>query len=233
MTAAPTIAAVLFDLDGTLLDTAPDLAHATNQLRAEHGLPALPFAAIRPWVSHGGTALTRLALGIPPGSSQFEAARERLLALYFADLALHTRPFPGMAEVLEALEAAGLPWGVVTNKPAWLTDPLLRAIKLTHRAACVISGDTTPERKPHPAPMLRAAAEVGVAPAQCLYLGDAERDIEAAHAAGMPGLIAAWGYIADTDQPEAWRAEGSLQHPGELLDWLGLAARAVADEAGG
>jgi len=218
--AAGRLRTVLFDLDGTLLDTAPDLAAATNGLRAHHGLPPLPFAAIRPWVSHGGTALTRLALGLEPQAEGFEAARQRLLDLYADSIAAETRLFDGMTGCLEALQSLGMDWGVVTNKPGWLTGPLLAALGLDARAACVVSGDTTPERKPHPAPLLHACSLLGRDPSECVYLGDAERDIAAARAAGMPALVATWGYLGDGDEPANWAAEALLPDPGALLAWL-------------
>jgi N-acetyl-D-muramate 6-phosphate phosphatase len=213
--------AVLFDLDGTLLDTAPDLATATNSLREQHGLAPLPFAAIRPHVSHGGTALTRLALGVEPHSAGFDEARSTLLDLYRAALHHQTQLFEGMEHCLGQLEALGLAWGVVTNKPGWLTDPLMAALGLDRRAACVVSGDTTAERKPHPLPLLHACTLLGLQPSDCIYLGDAERDIEAARAAGIPGLVAGWGYLGAEDDPTAWQAEALLEHPHALLSWLG------------
>ena len=222
------VRAVLFDLDGTLLDTAPDLAAATNGLRARHGLPPLPFSAIRPQVSHGGTALTRLALGLEPEAEGFEHARQTLLDLYQRAIAAETRLFDGMAQCLQQLEDRRLAWGVVTNKPGWLTTPLLAALGLDIRAACVVSGDTTPERKPHPAPLLHACELMGLAPSECVYLGDAERDIQAARAAGMPGLVAAWGYLGATDTPSNWRANALLDHPLALLGWLGVDGEGAA-----
>ncbi len=214
------IETVLFDLDGTLLDTAPDLAYALNRVLEEQGRAALAFAAIRPVVSHGAMALIRLGFGLEPEEPEFEPLRQRLLAIYRDNLARETRPFPGMQELLEQLETQGLRWGVVTNKPAWLTDPLLAALGLFERAACVVSGDTLPERKPHPAPMLHACRLAGSAPEACLYIGDAERDVAAGRAAGMGTLVARFGYIDKVDKPELWGADGLIDAPAEVLNWL-------------
>lgn len=211
---------VLFDLDGTLADTAPDLAFALNAVRQEQGHAPLPFETIRPVVSHGGTALIRLGFDIEPGTAAFESLRLRLLDIYRDNLALHTQLFPGMAELLDAIEQRGMNWGVVTNKPAWLTDPLLEQMGLLARAACVVSGDTVTERKPHPAPMLHACQLAGSEAQQCVYLGDAARDIEAGRAAGMRTLVALFGYIGEDEQPDSWGADGMIAHPAELLDWM-------------
>ena len=211
---------VLFDLDGTLLDTAPDLADALNAVLLEQGQEPLPYEQIRGVVSHGGMALIRLGFGIPPSDPAFEPLRRRLLDIYHVNIANKTRPFPGMAELLEALEARGLNWGVVTNKPAWLTDPLMRQLSLYERAACVVSGDTLAERKPHPAPMLHACEQAGSRPAECVYIGDAERDIEAGRNARMHTLVALFGYFMADDRPLEWQADGSISQPLELLDWL-------------
>lgn len=211
---------VLFDLDGTLADTAPDLAFALNAVRQEQGHPLLPFETIRPVVSHGGTALIRLGFNIEPGTAAFETLRLRLLDIYREHLAQHTQLFPGMAELLGAIEQRGMNWGIVTNKPAWLTDPLLEQLGLYTRAACVVSGDTVAERKPHPAPMLHACQLAGSEAQQCLYLGDAARDIEAGKRAGMKTLVALFGYIGEDEQPANWGADGMIAHPAELLDWI-------------
>lgn len=212
-------AALLLDLDGTLLDTAPDMGGALNRLRCECGLEPLPFDAIRPVVSHGAARL--IALGFPETiADEFERLRLRFLEIYAQHLAEHTRPFPGVDAVLDELEQRGVPWGVVTNKPAWLTGPLLAALALDDRAACVVSGDTLPERKPHPLPLLHAAGLVGVAPGRCVYVGDAERDIRAGRAAGMATVVAAYGYLAVDDDPARWQPTGIVREPGELLDWM-------------
>lgn len=213
--------AVLLDLDGTLLDTAPDMAAALNQLRHDEGLAELPFAQIRPHVSHGALRLIRLGFG-EPEPARFDALRKRFLDHYRGDIARHTCLFEGFEEVLAALEAAGLRWGIVTNKPGWLTEPLLAAIGLDRRSACVVSGDSLPERKPHPMQLLHAAAQLGLEPRECAYLGDAERDVQAARNAGMIPLVAGFGYLNDGEDPRSWQPEAVLARPQELLDWLGL-----------
>lgn len=220
MTALAGIRAVLFDLDGTLVDTAPDLGYALNLQRGRHGLAPLADAVIRPQASHGARGLLGLGFGIGPDDAKFPAMREEFLELYAANICRHSQPFPGILGLLDALEARGLKWGVVTNKPARFTEPLLSILDLAERAACIVSGDTCPQPKPHPAPMLAAAELCGAAPAACLYLGDAERDIEAARAAGMPALVAAWGYLDATDTPGAWGAHAEIRHPLDTLDYL-------------
>ena len=216
-------AALLLDLDGTLLDTAPDMGGALNLLRAEHGLEPLPAATIRPVVSHGAMRLVRLGFPAAEGDA-FETLRLRFLDLYAANLAVGTRLFPGFEAVLDALESRGQPWGIVTNKPGWLTAPLLAALGLDRRAACAVSGDTVAERKPHPLPLLHAAGLIDVEPAACVYVGDAERDIQAGRAAGMTTVVAAYGYLERDEDPLRWGPHGLVQHPTELLEWM---ARAV------
>lgn len=211
---------ILFDLDGTLLDTAPDMARALNRLRQEEGYPALPFEAIRPMVSHGSPGLIKLGFGRAPDDVEFEILRQRFLHLYASDLAVKTALFPGMENVLQQLEANAIPWGVVTNKPAWLTEPLLRALRLWEWAACVVSGDTLAQRKPDPAPLLYASRQVGVAPECCIYVGDAERDVQAGKSAGMKTLVACFGYLGEADRPEIWQADGLIDKPEELFAWL-------------
>ncbi len=213
------IDAVLFDLDGTLLDTAPDMAAALNALRIEESEPPIPFTEIREHVSHGGAALVRL--GFPEArDAEFERLRMRLLKLYRRDIPRETRLFDGLESVLGELERTHVPWGVVTNKPGWLTEPLLAALDLASRAGCVVSGDTLPERKPHPRPLLHAARLMGLEPLRCLYVGDAERDMRAARAAGMRTLIARYGYLSAGDRPEAWLADGMVDRPGDILAWM-------------
>lgn len=211
---------VLFDLDGTLADTAPDLAYALNRVLAEEGRPPLPLATIRPAASHGSAGLLRLAFG--EGHPDSERLRQRLLNLYSENIARETRLFPGMETVLRTVEARGLPWGVVTNKPARFTEPLLAALDLTARAACIVSGDTCAESKPHPRPILYACEQIATAPARCLYVGDAERDIQAGRRAGTHTLVALFGYLADDDRPQAWGADGLIERPQEILPWLGI-----------
>ncbi|MDX1593722.1 MAG: HAD-IA family hydrolase [Gammaproteobacteria bacterium] len=212
--------ALLFDLDGTLADTAPDLAGALNALLAELGRPPLPYAAIRPHVSHGARALIRLGLDLGDGDPEFAPLHLRFLEIYRGAIAVETRLFDGMEALLATAEARGIPWGVVTNKPARLTDPLMEALGLTARAGCIVSGDTTAHAKPHPEPMFHASREVGVPPESCLFVGDAERDIEAARRAGMRSLVARFGYIGPDDRPETWGADGQVDSPAEIAAWI-------------
>ncbi|NKN33440.1 HAD family hydrolase [Marichromatium bheemlicum] len=213
-------AAVLFDLDGTFADTAADMAAALNRLRAAHGRAPLPLAEIRPFVSHGGRGMLEVGFGLRPGDSDYESVRHAFLACYAEDLVRDTAPFPGMAELVATLEARAIPWGIVTNKPGYLTRPLLEGIGYAERAACVVCGDTTPTPKPHPRPLLHACELLGVDPERCWYLGDAERDIQAGRAAGMGTLIALFGYLGAHDDPSGWDAHGAIDHPLALLDWL-------------
>ena len=214
------IRAVLFDLDGTLVDTAPDLGHALNLQRVRHGLQPLADAVIRPQASHGARGLLGVGFDLLPDDTRFDHMREEFLQLYADNICRHSRPFPGILELLDSLERRGLAWGVVTNKPARFTEPLMSILDLAERAACIVSGDTCPQAKPHPAPMLAAAELCGAAPGQCLYLGDAERYIQAARAAAMPALVAAWGYLDATDQPHTWGAHAEIRHPIDTLDYL-------------
>jgi N-acetyl-D-muramate 6-phosphate phosphatase len=216
--------ALLLDLDGTLLDTAPDMAGALNRLRREHGHAALPFATVRPHVSHGARALVALGFGTP-APEEFERLRLRFLDLYAAELAGGTRLFPGCEALLEALERRAIPWGIVTNKPGYLTTPLLATLGLLARAACVVAGDTVAERKPHPLPLLHAAALIGRAPGDCVYAGDAERDIVAGRAAGMHTVAVRYGYLADGEDPAAWHPDAIVGAPGELLGFVAPGAR--------
>ena len=214
------IQTVLFDLDGTLLDTAPDLADALNTVLVENDRESLPYETIRDVVSHGGKALIELGFAMQDSHPDFEPLRLRLLDIYLANIANKTRPFPGMTELLEQLERRDLNWGVVTNKPGWLTEPLLKELALFDRAACVVSGGTLPERKPHPAPMLYACELAGSRPAECVYIGDAQRDIEAGRNADMHTLVALFGYFMADDQPHTWKADDMLAQPLDLLTWL-------------
>lgn len=203
---------MLFDLDGTLLDTAPDMAGALNELRQEEQLPLLPFEEVRQLVSHGATALVRLAFP-QADAPAFAALRERFLKIYRGRLAVETRPYEGVLDALARLESSGIAWGVVTNKPAWLTEPLLEEFALRERAGVIVSGDTLAERKPHPAPLQYAAEKLGVIPSQCIYIGDAERDVLAAQAAGMKVFVALFGYIPVHERPRQWPASGWLESP--------------------
>lgn len=214
------IRTVLFDLDGTLADTGPDLAYALNETLRQAGRAPLTYETIRPVVSHGGIALLQLGFGSDVKTEEFNRLRDFFLTTYLTHITRETTLFPGMAELLDAIERRGLNWGVVTNKPAWLTDPLMVGLGLTERAATIVSGDTLPQRKPDPAPMLLACRQAGSEAAQCLYLGDAERDIAAGRNAGMRTLVALFGYLGADDRPDTWGADGMVEHPLDLLPWL-------------
>jgi phosphoglycolate phosphatase len=214
-------AAMLFDLDGTLLDTAPDMIGALNLVLGEEGRAPLAFDVVRSSVSHGAVRL--VSVGFPDAQGEeFERLRQRFLRVYSENLADGTRLFDGLEAVLGHLESSGVPWGVVTNKPGWLTDPLMQRLGLASRAACVVSGDTVAERKPHPLPLLHAAKIAGVEPTRCVYVGDAERDIVAGRAAGMQTVAAAYGYLGPDDSPAAWNPHGIVERPEQVLDWLTL-----------
>ena len=224
------IRGVLFDLDGTLLDTAHDMMNALNALRAEENLVPLPYEKVRCQVSHGANALVKLSFGeLSP--AEHEVMRQRLLDIYRRQLARHTVLFEGGDEMLRDLERRGLHWGIVTNKPGWLTDPLLIEVGLHTRARAVVSGDTLPHRKPHPLPLLHAAETMGIKPGECVYVGDAERDMQAAQAAGMFALVAGFGYLGEEDRADQWFSHGWLDTPLDLLDWLD-APSTVARNAG-
>ena len=212
--------AVLFDLDGTLADTAQDLAYALNQTLLHFGQATLPYTQIRPVVSHGGIALIKLGFGIQPESPGFEERRQFLLDVYKDNLCRETTLFPGMAAVLKGLESNRLRWGIVTNKPAWLTDPLIDAMQLGRRAGCVISGDTCARRKPHPQPILHACELLECEPSRTWYVGDAGRDMEAGRAAGCVTIGALYGYLHPDDPPAAWQSDLNVDTPGQLLELL-------------
>jgi 2-phosphoglycolate phosphatase len=211
---------ILFDLDGTLLDTAPDLADALNTVLLENQRSPLSFADIRPVVSHGGIALIELGFRLDRADPAFEALRQRLLEVYRENVSRRTQPFPGITDLLDNIEQRGLNWGIVTNKPGWLTEPLLKDLDLFDRAACVVSGDTLNERKPHPAPMLHASELANSRPEECVYIGDAQRDIEAGNNAGMQTLVALFGYLQEEDKPRTWNANDMIEHPQDLPAWL-------------
>ena len=220
MTGRPRL--LLFDLDGTLVDSAPDLAGAANDLRAAHGLGPLPYEVLRPMVGTGARGMVGVAFGAAPGDEHFEALRDAFLARYAERLLDNTRVFEGMLPVLDALDAAGLPWGIVTNKAMRFTAPLVEGLGLSVRSAVVIAGDTTPHAKPHPAPLLEAARRAGVATEGCAYVGDDQRDIVAGRAAGMAALAAGWGYLGQGEPVHAWGADRVLSSPAALLQWLEL-----------
>jgi phosphoglycolate phosphatase len=214
--------AVLFDLDGTLADTAPDLADALNRTLEQHGREPLSLEQIKPSVSHGSISLIRLGFALEPEDSEFDPLRQELLSYYSANNGQQTTLFPGMSELLEQLEQNGLSWGVVTNKPAWLTDPLMQQLGLTQRAGTIVSGDTTSHSKPHPEPILHACRQIGCAPSECLFVGDAKRDIEAGKSAGTAALVAMFGYLGSDDRPEEWQADGAVEQPADILQWVGI-----------
>jgi len=214
--------AVLFDLDGTLLDTAPDMLGALNELLAEHNSAPVPWAAGRAQVSNGSSGLLKLAFP-EAGERRRSELQQRFLALYAARLAEQTALFEGMAEVLEQLEYRTIAWGVVTNKPGWLTEPLLAALSLKHRAGCIVSGDTLPLKKPHPAPLLHATGLLQVAAERAIYVGDAPRDIEAGRAAGMPTVLARYGYLSAAELAADLGADHVIEQPTDLLGYPGLA----------
>jgi N-acetyl-D-muramate 6-phosphate phosphatase len=220
----PQIRCVLFDLDGTLADTAPDLGAALNHARAEDGLSALPLAQLRPVTSQGVRGLLREGYGIHPDNERYAALANRVLVHYTANICVASALFSGMEELLARLDAKGIKWGIVTNKHARFTMPLVAALGLTQRTSSIVSGDTAARAKPAPDPLLHAAAESGFAPTQCVYLGDDERDIIAANAAGMPSFAVRWGYIG-TDKPiEDWGADHIIDQPLDLMDYLSPAA---------
>lgn len=215
---------VLFDLDGTLVDTAHDLGLALNEMRYRRGLGPVDHGSIRAQASHGTRGLLSIGFGLLPTDDGYEAMRQEFLDIYAGCLTTSSELFPGMADALDAMEARGLRWGVVTNKPARFTEPLLAHLGLSGRAACVVSGDTCAQPKPHPAPLLHACRRTGAEAGECLYVGDAERDVQAANAAGMTAFVALWGYLGADDRPETWGAAGCIDTPTALLDYLVLAA---------
>jgi len=216
------VRAVLFDLDGTLIDSAPDLAGAGNDMRAARGLPLLPLEHFRPMVGAGARGMLGRALQVQPGDPEFEALRDEFLQRYEARMTRETRVFDAMRPVLDVLRDAARPWGIVTNKATRFSEPLVRALGLLDEAATLVSGDTTPHAKPHPAPLLEAARRLGVDAAQCVYVGDDLRDVQAGRAAGMLTVAAAWGYLGEGDSIEAWDAHHVIESPGELLKLLAL-----------
>ncbi|CAH2898247.1 MAG: Similar to phosphoglycolate phosphatase, clustered with ubiquinone biosynthesis SAM-dependent O-methyltransferase [uncultured Paraburkholderia sp.] len=208
--------AVLFDLDGTLADTAPDLAAAVNKMRHDRGLEMVPFEKLRPLASAGARGLICGGFGIGPDHHEFASMREEFLANYEADLCIETTLFPGIPELLDELDVRGVRWGIVTNKVARLTEPLIAQLGLEERAGCVVSGDTTPHSKPHPAPLLYAARALDTAAERIFYVGDDLRDVQAGFAAGMKTVAAAYGYCGDDIPPTQWHAQHVVQSPAEL-----------------
>jgi len=217
------VRAVLFDLDGTLIDSAPDLAGAGNDMRAARGLPVLPLSHFRPMVGSGARGMVGRALQVQPGDADFEALRDEFLQRYEARMTRETRLFDAMQPVLDTLRREALPWGIVTNKATRFTEPLVRALGLHAAAAALVCGDTTPHSKPHPAPLLEAAARMGKAANSCVYVGDDLRDVQAGRAAGMTTIVAAWGYLGAGEPVDAWGADHVIDSPHELLNLLGMA----------
>lgn len=211
---------MLFDLDGTLVDTAPDLGHAANFVRGSLGLAPLPLVDYRPVASAGARGLLGKALGISADHADFPKHRDAFLEYYRANLSHESRLFPEMDEALRAMERAGIRWGVVTNKPAWLTRPLMAELGLDSRSAVTISADEVPRPKPAPDSIFKACEILGLAPADCVYVGDDRRDIDAGRAAGMRTIAADWGYLGEGGPIEGWGADAILRTPGELQGWL-------------
>ena len=212
--------AVLFDLDGTFADTAPDLGAALNHVRSLYQLPPLPLQTIRPQASHGSIGLLKLGFGVEPDAVTFPALRAAFLDYYAAHICVHTTLFTGMAQLVDTLEQRGIKWGIVTNKPHRFTLPLMQALGYAERAACLVSGDTCARAKPHPDPLLHACVTIGVTPQQCLYLGDDQRDMEAAQASHMRCIIAHYGYLDVKSDTAKWGADGGVQAPMQLLERL-------------
>lgn len=214
---------LLFDLDGTLADSAPDLAGAANDMRLARGLPPLPLAAMRPYGGSGARGMLACAFDCHPGQAPFEAMREEFLQRYERQMLRHSRLFEAVPALLDALEARQLRWGIVTNKALFLAERLATALALWPRALVLVGGDSTPHTKPHPAPLHEAARRLGAAPAHCIYIGDDRRDMQAARSAGMGALAAGWGYLGPEADPQTWPADAVLPEPGALLQFLELA----------
>jgi phosphoglycolate phosphatase len=214
------VQAVLFDLDGTFADTAPDLGRALNRLRVEQRLEPLPIAIMRAHASSGARGLLKAGFGLTPESEGYNALRDRFLDLYAENLCVETRLFDGIPELLVKIRARKLPWGIVTNKGKRFTEPLLRHLAVDNLAACVVSGDSTPHIKPDPEPLLLAASLLKLPPADCIYVGDDLRDVQAARAAGMRVVVAGWGYLGEGGDPRAWGADAVAALPREVLNFL-------------
>ncbi|HET9580460.1 MAG TPA: phosphoglycolate phosphatase [Usitatibacter sp.] len=214
------IQAVLFDLDGTLADTAPDMARTVNAMRRRRGLAPVQESVVRPHVSKGARGMICSAFEITTEHPDFMAMREEFLDIYGREPCVHTTLFPGMGELLDALEADGIAWGVVTNKFERFARPILAELGLAGRAAAIVGGDTCPRPKPFPDPLLYAAGRIGVAPEATLYVGDDERDVQAARAAGMPVIVAGYGYLGDGTPPTEWDADAIVSSALEIGEWI-------------
>ena len=214
------VTAVLFDLDGTLADSAGDLAVALNHIRASRGLDPIPSADLRAYASSGARGLLHRGMGVTQEHPEYESLRAQFLAHYESCLAQTTTLFDGVVDTLDAIEARGLRWGIVTNKFERFAKPVVAALGLAPRTAVMVGGDTTPHAKPHPAPLLHAARSMGVAPADCVYVGDDLRDVEAGNAAGMATIVAGYGYMGVGGNPRSWPATGWIDRPRDLIDWL-------------
>ena len=216
----PAINGVLFDLDGTLLDTAPDMTNALNLLLEEEGKAPLSYEYCRDYVSHGSIAMVTLGFGDQQTNDEIEQRCQRFLHIYEKNLCVDTKLFDGMDETLDLLEEYQIRWGVVTNKPEFLTLPLMEALDLTGRACSIVSGDTLKQRKPDPEPLYLAANQCGCLATECLYVGDAERDIVAGNRANMCTLLASYGYIDASQNPIDWGANGVVENPREIIEWV-------------
>ena len=219
MNALP-VQAVLFDLDGTLADSAPDLALALNLLLAEHGRAAVPLETTRPYTSSGARGLIKAGFGLDADHAEYPALKDRFLDLYEKNLDVHTSLFDGVEKMLDDLDSRRIPWGIVTNKSKRFTGAVVAGVGLAARSACIVSGDTTARAKPHPDPLLHAAELISVPPTRCIYVGDDLRDIQAARAAGMGAIAAAYGYLGVDGDPHDWNADAVITHPGEVLNFL-------------
>ncbi|WP_294768944.1 phosphoglycolate phosphatase [uncultured Rhodoferax sp.] len=214
------VQAVLFDLDGTLIDSAPDLGAAADKMRVDRGLPSLPAELYRPMAGAGARGMLQIAFGMSPQDTEFAAMREEFFVNYERCMTERTYAFEGVQALLQTLEQRGLPWGVVTNKSERFTLPLTRSMPLFAGAGAVVSGDTTPHAKPHPAPLLEAARRMGIDPQSCIYVGDDARDIEAGRAAGMRTVAAVYGYLGTQHDTTAWNADAEINSPAALLQLL-------------